>query len=82
MLGYLAAFCTTVSFVPQVYKVYKTRDVSGISSIMYALFCMGLILWIVYGIQINSLSLIVANVVTFILAVPVLIFKLLIERHK
>lgn len=82
MLGYLAAFCTTVSFVPQVYKVYKTRDVSGISSVMYALFCMGLILWIVYGIQINSLSLIVANVVTFILAVPVLIFKLLIEKHK
>lgn len=82
MLGYLAAFCTTVSFVPQVYKVYKTGDVSGISSIMYALFCIGLILWIVYGIQINSFSLIVANVVTFILAVPILIFKLFIEKHK
>ena len=81
-IGYLAAFCTTVSFVPQVYKVFKTKSAEGISSLMYMIFCTGLILWIVYGVQINSDSLIAANVVTLILAMSVLILKFNLARKK
>lgn len=82
LIGYLAAFCTTTSFIPQIYKIFKTKIVEGISSPMYVMFCAGLILWIIYGIQICSNSLIIANVITLVLALPVLISKFCIEYRR
>ena len=48
-IGYVAAFCTTVSFLPQAIKTIQTKDTSGISLYMYALFTVGTLFWLIYG---------------------------------
>lgn len=80
LIGYPAAFLTTVAFVPQAWKSWRTRDLSGISLPMYALFTLGVLLWLVYGLSIWSLPIIVANTITFLLAALVLWLKLLENR--
>lgn len=75
LIGYPAAFLTTVAFVPQAWKSWKTRDLSGISLPMYAMFTMGVALWLAYGVSIWSLPIIVANAVTLLLASLVLWLK-------
>jgi MtN3 and saliva related transmembrane protein len=74
-LGMLAAFCTTFAFVPQVIKVIRDRDTRGISLGMYSIFCVGVALWLSYGVLIGDLPIIVANVVTLALASCVLIIS-------
>jgi MtN3 and saliva related transmembrane protein len=76
LTGFAAATFTTVAFVPQVWRSYRTRDVSGISLGMYALFSAGVALWIVYGLLIGSWPLLVANCATFALASCVLAMKI------
>lgn len=79
-IGYPAAVLTTVAFVPQAWKSWRTRDLSGISLPMYALFTTGVALWLVYGIVIDSMPVILANAVTFVLASAVLWLKLTEKR--
>ncbi len=80
LLGYPAAFLTTVAFVPQAWQSWRTRDLSGISLPMYALFTLGVALWLGYGLSIGSLPVIVANAVTLMLAAIVLGLKILALR--
>lgn len=75
-IGYISAFLTTFAFVPQVLHSLKTRDLSGVSLPMYSIFSAGVAGWIFYGIQIASWPLVMANVVTFLLACTVLFLKL------
>ncbi len=75
-IGMVAAVLTTVSFVPQVWHSFKTRDVSGISLPMYSLFTVGIALWLAYGILLGAWPLIVANGVTLSLASAILGMKL------
>jgi len=77
VIGLMAAVFTTAAFVPQVYKTWKLKSVEGLSLTMYIVFFAGVVLWLIYGIQINSLSIIVANTVTSILALLLIIFKLI-----
>jgi MtN3 and saliva related transmembrane protein len=74
--GYPAAILTTIAFVPQAWKSWRTRDLSGISLPMYALFTLGVALWLVYGIMIASMPIVAANAVTFALAFLVLWLKI------
>ena len=76
ILGYLAAFCTTLAFIPQVMHTLKTKSTKDISLFMYLIFIIGVFSWFLYGISINSLPIIVANGITFILALIVLIEKI------
>ena len=76
ILGYLAAFLTTAAFFPQTYKTIKTRDTKAISLAMYVLFTLGIALWLAYGLLIESLPLICANAITFVMALTILIMKL------
>ncbi len=76
LLGYVAAFFTTASFVPQVLKTLQTRDTRAISLWMYLLFCTGVALWAVYGILLSAWPIILANGVTLLLALIVLWHKL------
>ena len=78
-IGYFSAFLTTFAFVPQAYHSWKTRDLSGVSLPMYSLFSAGVVGWIVYGIKIASLPVILANVVTLVLACAVLWLKI---KHR
>lgn len=82
LLGYAAAFLTTIAFVPQALKSWRTRDLSGISLPMYTLFTMGVALWLGYGVAIDSLPVIVANAITFVLAFVVLCLKIMGMRHR
>lgn len=77
LLGYPAAFLTTVAFIPQAWQSWRTRDLSGVSLPMYALFTMGVALWLGYGVTIGSLPVIVANGVTLVLASVVLWLKIM-----
>ncbi|HEX5056943.1 MAG TPA: SemiSWEET transporter [Gammaproteobacteria bacterium] len=74
-LGFTAAFCTTFSFVPQAVKAIKTRDTSSLSLAMYMIFTLGVGLWLLYGIAKSDSAIIVANVVTFVLAFSILWIK-------
>ena len=74
-VGMVAAVLTTISFVPQVWHSFKTRDVSGISLTMYSIFTVGIALWLVYGIYLNLLPVIIANSVILLLSLVLLYFK-------
>jgi MtN3 and saliva related transmembrane protein len=76
IIGYCAAFLTTIAFLPQAIQSWRTRDLSGISLGMYSLFTTGVGLWLVYGLVIEKWPLILANALTFILALSILVLKL------
>lgn len=76
LIGAAAAILTTVSFVPQALKTFRTRDVSGISLGMYSLFTIGVALWLVYGLMLGDAPIVVANAITLALALAVLVMKL------
>ena len=75
-LGYLAATCTTLSFVPQAMHTIRTRDTSGISLGMYVVFTFGIVCWFGYGIFLQSWPMIASNAVTFVVAATILALKL------
>jgi len=75
IIGLVGAFCTTISFLPQVIKTLKTRKTRDISLLMYVVLAVGLLLWFVYGLIIKDLPIIVANAITFSLVIIVLILK-------
>ena len=75
-IGILAAILTTSAFIPQVYKIYKEKKAQGVSLTMYLIMFVGVLLWLVYGVLIGSIAIIIANSVTAILQLFVIIFKL------
>ena len=82
VVGYVAAFLTTISFLPQVIKTLRTRDTSGISLTMYSIFVSGVVLWFIYGFLRDDKIVMMANVVTFILAGSVLLLKIKAVRKR
>ena len=76
IIGLLAAFSTTVSFLPQAVKTIRTKNTTGISMSMYAVFTAGTLLWLIYCIMLPSFPVALANGVTFILAAIILVYKL------
>lgn len=75
-IGTLAATLTTTAFIPQAWQVWRTRHTQDISLGMYAIFTGGVAMWLVYGLQIGSWPVIVANSITLLLAGAVLLMKL------
>ena len=82
LLGYLAACLTTLSFAPQAWLIFRTRNVAGVSLGMYGAMTAGVVLWLVYGVLIRSWPLVAANVVTLSLAGSILAMKLVLERRR
>lgn len=76
VIGYMAAFCTTFSFIPQVLRAWQTRNTQAISLSMYLVFVTGIALWLAYGLLIGNWPMIIANFVTLTLAGAVLAMKL------
>jgi MtN3 and saliva related transmembrane protein len=74
IIGLIAAVCTTFAFVPQVMKVWKTKQTKELSLRMYSIMFLGILIWLVYGILIDSLSIILANVVTATLVGTILVY--------
>lgn len=77
--GYLAAFCTTASFLPQAIKVFKTGHTKDISLGMFMLMTAGVSFWLVYGILIESPPIIMANSVTVMLSLYILFMKIKLD---
>ena len=76
ILGLVAGMCTTISFLPQVIKTWKTRSAKDLSLGMFSLFCIGVVLWLIYGIMVMDIPVIAANFVTLLLSTTLLIFKI------
>ncbi len=76
IIGLVAATMTTSAFIPQVYKTGKTKSVENLSLSMYLFMLLGVTLWFIYGVFINSLSVIAANAATAILIMVLLNFKI------
>ncbi|MFH1325252.1 MAG: SemiSWEET transporter [archaeon] len=79
LLGFAAAICTTISFLPQVIKTVRTKHTKDLSLIMYSVVAIGFVLWLTYGIIISDLPLILANTISLLLALTILVFKI---RYK
>jgi MtN3 and saliva related transmembrane protein len=75
-LGLLAGTLTTIAFLPQLLKTWKSKSARDVSLVMMITFSIGVFLWIVYGIAIEAMPIIAANVVTFTLALLILILKI------
>jgi MtN3 and saliva related transmembrane protein len=78
LIGMIAGTLTTIAFVPQVWRVWKTRSTSDISLGMYLVFTTGVGFWLAYGLILGAWPIIVANAVTLALTGTVLALKL---RH-
>jgi MtN3 and saliva related transmembrane protein len=78
LLGLTAGVLTTLSFLPQFLKAWRSRSTRDISLGMFSMFCTGVFLWVVYGFLVSGVPVIAANVVTFLLAATILVLKL---RH-
>ena len=74
LIGFIAAVCTTFAFLPQAIKVWKTKQTKDLSLRMYTVMFIGICLWFVYGLRINSLSIIIANIVTGFLVFTILVY--------
>lgn len=75
-IGILAASCTTGAFLPQVIRTLRTRDTNAISLFMYVIFSTGVALWLLYGLFKSDFPIIIANGITLMLALAVLILKI------
>ncbi len=79
IFGFIAAALTTVAFLPQVIKTWLTKRGDDVSMTMLILFITGLLFWIIYAVQTNSKPVLIANIITFILNMIILILKLIYE---
>jgi MtN3 and saliva related transmembrane protein len=80
-LGFVAAFCTTAAFVPQLARVIRLRSARDISLPTFLLFSIGVFLWLLYGLDTGSKPVIASNCVTLVLSVSILILKLRYDRE-
>lgn len=74
LIGFAAAFLTTIAFIPQVIQVWKSKSVEGLSLTTYIIFIIGVFLWFLYGLSIGSLSMIIANFITVLLSSVIIYF--------
>jgi MtN3 and saliva related transmembrane protein len=81
LIGSLAGTLTTVSFIPQVIKTWRSRSASDISFGMFLLFSLGVLLWLIYGTHIHSVPIVLANSITLGLSLSIIAMKLRFDRN-
>ena len=74
--GFIAAVLTTIAFLPQLIKTWRTKKADDVSIVMLLMFITGLLFWIIYAVEANALPVLIANIITFILNMTILILKL------
>ena len=74
-VGLLAGFLTTVSFVPQIQKIWKTKSAEDVSRKMFLAVALGVALWLVYGIALKQWPIIIWNSISLVLAITILVLK-------
>ena len=78
--GYFAAILTTLAFLPQLIKTLKTKKAEDVSLVTLIMFLTGVLSWIIYGYKISSTPILIANIITFILNLLILSFKITFAR--
>lgn len=81
-IGLAAGVLTTLAFVPQVIRVWRSRSARDLSLSSFAIFTAGVALWLAYGLIVGALPVIVANAVTLVLAGAILVMKLRFDRRR
>lgn len=76
IIGLLAALFTTVAFLPQAIKAWKTKSTKDLSLPTFVVYWSGIVLWLIYGLMISNLPIIAANVITLILASTIVVIKI------
>ncbi len=76
ILGYTAAVLTTLSFLPQAIRIYRTKNTDAISFWMYSIFSVGVFLWLIYGVLIQAWPVVIANAITLLLSLWILWMKI------
>tara|TARA_Y100001980_G_C14512202_1_gene287624 strand:+ start:218 stop:487 length:270 start_codon:yes stop_codon:yes gene_type:complete len=82
IIGLIAASFTTFAFVPQVFKIWKNSNASGVSTSMYVIMLIGICIWLYYGFLIKSLAVIIANLVSGLLQLFIITFALVNRKNK
>ncbi len=75
LIGSVAGTLTTIAFLPQVLKTYRSRSAKDISLVMFLLFSLGVFLWLLYGLSIESMPIIISNFITLVLSLSILVMK-------
>ncbi|MBH8565391.1 SemiSWEET transporter [Nostoc sp. CENA67] len=78
-LGLMAGVLTTIAYLPQLIKTWKSKSAEDLSWSMLIILCIGIILWLIYGVSVHDLPILAANIVTLILASVILVLKI---RYK
>ena len=81
-VGLVAGLLTTTAFVPQVWKIYRTKSGKDISGRMFSIFSFGIVLWLIYGILLRSLPIILSNAVTLVLSLMILGLKIRYRKRS
>ncbi len=76
LIGLIAGTCTTISFLPQVIKIARSRETKALSLPMYIVLATGIFLWTVYGIFMGDMPIVLANSISLVLALTVLVLKI------
>ncbi|HKJ06533.1 MAG TPA: SemiSWEET transporter [Flavobacteriaceae bacterium] len=75
IIGLTAAALTTSAYIPQAYKAFKSKSAGNVSLTMYLIMLIGILLWLVYGIHLQSLAMILANSISALLTLIILYLK-------
>lgn len=82
VVGYIAAVVCVTAFVPQAWKVFKTRDTKDLSACMWILETIGFVLWVTYGVKLGALPIIIPNAICAVLSAFILAMKLTESRRS
>ena len=77
LIGFLAGTLTTISLLPQLIKTWKSKSTKDISLGMFVALSTGILLWVIYGFEINSMPVIITNIISFFLSLMILILKII-----
>ncbi|MBK7092753.1 MAG: SemiSWEET transporter [bacterium] len=75
IIGLVAGTLTTLSFIPQLIKIVRSKSTHDISLVMYIVFSTGILLWLIYGLLISDVPVIVANAVALFITITILSLK-------
>ncbi len=82
IFGYIAAILTTAAFLPQLIKTFKTKKADDVSLLTLIMFIIGVLGWIIYGFKISSMPILLANSITLILNLLILISKIYFSKSQ
>ena len=80
LLGFVAGIFTTIAFIPQVLKTWNSKSAEDVSLSMFIFFMLGVSLWCIYGWEIHSTPVIIANIITFLLALSIVVLKVIFQK--